>query len=215
MSKEIEALKKDFETWYFGIKSDLGKPPLALQIWHWIENNVVYKSLPAQDDKLAELKRLTVENLLNVASIDEPYLVVGRESYTRRELAAEIQNNTKRGLDTLNNLLQLTIDLLQRGKLKSLPAQDDNLIWSALLSGIRMYEKELDFNKRVGILNELRTYYKISKVAATPAQDDNQDGWNLTDKELTEEGMKSTSAFKDDKQDELSKVASELKSKNL
>jgi hypothetical protein len=38
----VEALRGNFSDWYFGIKEETGKPPLAMQIFFWFENNLRY-----------------------------------------------------------------------------------------------------------------------------------------------------------------------------
>lgn len=40
---EVGKWKKQFEKFYFGYLKDVGKNPLAMQIWYWIESNLLNK----------------------------------------------------------------------------------------------------------------------------------------------------------------------------
>lgn len=51
----IEQLRIEFSEWYFGIKEQIGKPPLAMQIFYWFESRI--SGLPAPpNEKSASLK---------------------------------------------------------------------------------------------------------------------------------------------------------------
>jgi len=41
VNSSIEYLREEFSKWYFGFQQDTGKPPLAMQIFYWFENNAL------------------------------------------------------------------------------------------------------------------------------------------------------------------------------
>lgn len=43
VQSNIEKLRNSFSEWYFGIKEETGKPPLAMQIFYWFETSKVVK----------------------------------------------------------------------------------------------------------------------------------------------------------------------------
>lgn len=49
---------------------------------------------------------------------DKPYVVVGRKAYSGEDMAKEVEGETDFGVDQINKLIQLTINLLSRGKLR-------------------------------------------------------------------------------------------------
>lgn len=65
-----------------------------------------------------KLKNEVIRSLTNnEQNLDEDYyLVSGDKKYTRRELAAEIENETKFGIKMLSNMVMLAIDLTARQK---------------------------------------------------------------------------------------------------
>ena len=64
-----------------------------------------------------KLKVDLIEKLTQNKQIsDEKYLIVGNKSYTRQDIADEIQNETEFGVDFLTNMLMLAIDLTARQK---------------------------------------------------------------------------------------------------
>lgn len=48
--------------------------------------------------------------------LDEHYMTTSKGSFTRRELAKEIEMETEVGLQQLESILKLTVHLLERGK---------------------------------------------------------------------------------------------------
>lgn len=48
--------------------------------------------------------------------IDATYVVAGSESYSLRRIREEIENETEFGIKLAEDMIQLTIDLLVRGK---------------------------------------------------------------------------------------------------
>ena len=49
---------------------------------------------------------------------DKKAVVIGNKSYSGIELANEVENETEIGIDMVNKLIRLTIDLLTRDKIK-------------------------------------------------------------------------------------------------
>jgi hypothetical protein len=49
---------------------------------------------------------------------NDPYLSIGNHAYTGNEIADEIEKETPLGVNCINMLIQLTIDLLSRNKIK-------------------------------------------------------------------------------------------------
>ncbi len=48
---------------------------------------------------------------------DDKMLVTGRKSYSGNEIANEVENETEFGVDTLNKIIQLSLDLISRDKI--------------------------------------------------------------------------------------------------
>ncbi len=72
-------------------------------------------------DKLAQsLKESLVREFLNqkMDKLDDHYMTSSKGSFTRRELAKEIEEETEVGLSQLESILKLTIHLLERNKEK-------------------------------------------------------------------------------------------------
>ena len=70
-------------------------------------------------DKLTqELKRSLVRTFLNSKedTLDKHYMTTSKGSFTRRELASEIENETEIGLQQMESILKLTIHMLERNK---------------------------------------------------------------------------------------------------
>lgn len=64
-----------------------------------------------------KLKNSVIDKLTrNEQNLDIPYIVRNQKSYTRRELASEIENETEIGIDTLTSMIILAIDLTSRHK---------------------------------------------------------------------------------------------------
>lgn len=65
-----------------------------------------------------KLKKDLIKNLTSNEQIaDLDYLHAGTKTYTRREIAAEIENETEFGIDFLSGMVQLAIDLTARQKI--------------------------------------------------------------------------------------------------
>jgi len=65
-----------------------------------------------------KLKTEVINRLIsNEQNADEPYMFLNNKKYTRRELANEIQSETKEGINLLTNMLILAIDLTARQKI--------------------------------------------------------------------------------------------------
>jgi len=69
-------------------------------------------------EKLAlKLKSEVIKRLgSNEQVLDEPYMVAGEKSYTRRDILNEVENETDFGVQILTNMIMLAIDLTARGK---------------------------------------------------------------------------------------------------
>lgn len=65
-----------------------------------------------------KLKKALVNNLLEVdeSELDKPYVASSRGVWSRRFLATEIENETELGIEQMEMLFGLTIDLIERGK---------------------------------------------------------------------------------------------------
>ncbi len=62
-----------------------------------------------------KLKNEVVKQLTkNQQNIDDDYVVKGNKTYSRRELATEIINETQFGIELLANVIVLAIDLTAR-----------------------------------------------------------------------------------------------------
>lgn len=72
------------------------------------------------EELVERLKNSMVNNILNVKEdkLDIHYMTSSQGSFTRRELANEIANETEVGKRQMESMLNLTIDLLERGKEK-------------------------------------------------------------------------------------------------
>lgn len=69
------------------------------------------------DELSLKLKNSVIDKLTrNEQMLDVPYIVRNQKSYTRRELASEIENETEIGIDTLTSMIILAIDLTSRHK---------------------------------------------------------------------------------------------------
>jgi hypothetical protein len=69
------------------------------------------------NDYYNKLKQEIINYLENEPlSLDEPYIFNGTKKWTKRELINEITNNTEIGIDFVNQLIILSLDLLNRKK---------------------------------------------------------------------------------------------------
>lgn len=66
------------------------------------------------------LKESLIKHILSVKldELDKPYMSSSQGSFSRRELAKEIDFETEIGIEIMKKLLFLTVDLLERGKEK-------------------------------------------------------------------------------------------------
>lgn len=69
------------------------------------------------NDLTLKLKQSVISQLTkNEQIVDEKYLTKGSKSYTRRELASEIENETDFGIEFISGMVILAIDLTARQK---------------------------------------------------------------------------------------------------
>lgn len=68
-----------------------------------------------------ELKRKAIETYLKYGD-NKALVIKGKRTYTGNEIAHEIVNETDLGIDIVNKIMQLSIDLLKRDKI-NLPEQ--------------------------------------------------------------------------------------------
>jgi hypothetical protein len=64
---------------------------------------------------IIEIKKTMIDTYKKYG--DEKVLTRGRYSYTGNQLANEIENETEVGINMINSILKLTIDLLKRDKI--------------------------------------------------------------------------------------------------
>ena len=66
------------------------------------------------------LEKVKVELIRQLISndqiADEPYIVFGNKSWTRRELAKEIEGETEVGIEQITNILDFALDIMTRTK---------------------------------------------------------------------------------------------------
>ncbi len=70
-------------------------------------------------DKLTQrIKEALIRNILNTKmdNLDTHYMTTSQGSYTRRELAKEIEEETEVGMRELQSLFGLTLYLVEKGK---------------------------------------------------------------------------------------------------
>lgn len=87
----------------------------------------------AKGDKgdVERLKEGIIKSLcMNEQNANEPYLLARGKSYTRPQIAEEINNNTDFGNQMVNNMLMLALDLIARGKEDK--GGGMNVDWSAM-----------------------------------------------------------------------------------
>ena len=72
------------------------------------------------EDLVQRFKDSMVKTMLNVKEdkLDIHYMTSSQGSFTRREMANEIANETEVGKRQMESMLRLTVDLLERGKEK-------------------------------------------------------------------------------------------------
>jgi len=67
-------------------------------------------------ESIENIKQLLVDRYRKIGN-EKALLIKGKHSYTGTEIAEEIENETELGIDIINNIFQLTIDLLKRDKI--------------------------------------------------------------------------------------------------
>ena len=77
-----------------------------------IYNKVDYKEL------ITKIANQMANNLVTDKRYDndKPYIFTGRKSFTRQEMAEEITNQTEVGLQMIENIIMLALDLVLRDK---------------------------------------------------------------------------------------------------
>ncbi len=67
-----------------------------------------------------QLKTTLIRSFLNapIEKLDDHYITSSKGSFTRKQLANEIENETEIGLQQMESILKLTIHLLERGREK-------------------------------------------------------------------------------------------------
>ncbi len=68
-------------------------------------------------ESIDELKDLMVKTYRKFGNEKAILLKGGKRSYTGDEIAEEIENETEFGINMLDNIIQLTIDLLKRDRI--------------------------------------------------------------------------------------------------
>ena len=72
-----------------------------------------------QSDLPMALKKAVIGSLLqDKENVDATYLIKGLRAYTRRELATEVERETKIGNEIVSNMILLALDLAKRGKVQ-------------------------------------------------------------------------------------------------
>jgi hypothetical protein len=70
-------------------------------------------------EQWVSVEQAVIENLKQLTKTydaDTPYIVKGETSYSINQVIEEIKNHTEFGMNTVNGVIKLTIDLLIRGK---------------------------------------------------------------------------------------------------
>jgi hypothetical protein len=67
---------------------------------------------------VSRMRESTIRNILNIKEdqLDAHYITTSKGSFTRREMAREIENNTEIGRQQLESLIKLTLFLLEKGE---------------------------------------------------------------------------------------------------
>ena len=67
---------------------------------------------------MENLKKEIIDNLMKGDDIDSPHLIIGYNSFSKRQIADEIEKNSEFGSRFVNNIILLALDLFMRGKEK-------------------------------------------------------------------------------------------------
>ena len=90
--------------------------------------------------------------------VDEPYMNVGKKSYTIREIVQEIEDNSEFGQEFVRDMFLLTIDLITRGK-REIPIVDPKKFSKKdMLNNFTKYMEEGGFNFNDTPYDRLKSY---------------------------------------------------------
>ena len=70
------------------------------------------------NDNYGKLSQEIIESLFKGFDVDKPYLFANNKMWTKREIIDEITNKTEFGINFINNLVLLSLDLFTRSKEK-------------------------------------------------------------------------------------------------
>jgi hypothetical protein len=62
------------------------------------------------------LKEDVIVYLVKSGNLDEPYIIAGKEVFSKKRIIHEIENDTVEGKKFISNLVILSLDLFNRGK---------------------------------------------------------------------------------------------------
>jgi hypothetical protein len=138
-------------------------------------------------DLTLKLKSKVISTYLKLGN-DKVVLIKGDKSYTGHEIVDEITNETEFGVEMLNNLLSLTIDLVSREKLNIEPRP----VISEMDSCIALFDNLTD-SERIMVMDEHcnRCGTKISDLECDKCNSSDTNGLcdcisNQTKKEILE-----------------------------
>jgi len=69
---------------------------------------------------IKELKQEVIDKFLKDGDLDKPYLIRGKDVFSKQRIIDEIENDTVEGRGFISSLVMLTLDLFDRGK-KTIP----------------------------------------------------------------------------------------------
>jgi hypothetical protein len=70
------------------------------------------------NDLAERLKQAMIDDLLSQQDIDDKYLNAGNKWYTKREIASHLANETRFGIETMQGMLYLSLDMVRRSREK-------------------------------------------------------------------------------------------------
>lgn len=92
-----------------------------------------------------QVKKLLIEHLLNSSDGDKPYLGSGGVVYSKNQLAEEIDNDTKVGLSTIENVVALCLEMLAKKSTQETPVKKDmKFVLQLIESEIIRYRKSTE-----------------------------------------------------------------------
>lgn len=65
-----------------------------------------------------KLKQRVIKAMRESKDADQPFIANNAGSYTKNQIADEVEQGTEFGIETLSNLIMLAVDLMSRGKSK-------------------------------------------------------------------------------------------------